>query len=233
MKLVTPADVMNAFRNTPGYATLGWLNLKARNAISVDDYARKYEGGLLHPSEIPEHTRVIIRQAVSESSKRCKQAGLVSLGKMQWNLAVSGKSCENGWAHTLGDIMIIPEHLFSNGVTESLKRTLVHEAVHVAQRRDPVFADRYSEEELGFVKESEAAVRRIAGLGEHRFNPDTDGELWSRSGRIVHPILREDCEGLGDVYHVPNKTHGFAKIKNHEHPYEIMAESLAMIVYPI
>lgn len=147
-----------------------------------------------------------------------------------------GAGAENGWAHTVGNTIVIPESRRGSS-TASVASLLVHEATHVHQRRFPDDA-RKAAERMGY----DVVAPMASGLlGEPRANPDTDGKVYIKKGFYCESVWPEG----------PEKNYGLAGVRimcsleggpagdappeivsgwnNGEHPSEVAAEQNATI----
>lgn len=214
---------------------MGPKNLRARGVGTREEYRRSYRAGLYEWGRVPDPIRRRAVRLMDAARRRCREAGFHSLGSMPWRMTLSGRAAENGWAHTVGDVMVIPLRALEKRPDGDVLRLFVHEAVHVAQRKDPDGALELVSGEWGFRAlgpDEEAA--RVGRLGEARVNPDTDGRAYELDGRVCHPVFHGTPSGLAEIKLLPDSHHPrFLKIAdNHEHPFEIMAELVAAEVEP-
>lgn len=234
VELVSPAVASTIFGRSGLVERMGIDNLRARGAETRGDYERLYREGLYEWESVPKPIRQRAVRLIDEARQMCRDAGFLALGGMQWRIVLSDRRAENGWAHTVGDVMVIPLRALEKRPDGDVMRLLVHEAVHVAQRKDPEGAIGLVVGKWGFDPlrpDEEAAVGR---LGESRVNPDTDGRVYSLDGRVCHPVFHGSPSSLADVKLLPDSHHPrFLKTaENHEHPFEIMAELVAAEVVP-
>ncbi|AUF82568.1 hypothetical protein TetV_486 [Tetraselmis virus 1] len=208
---------------------LGELNLKARGALSKQEYKRNYKTGLADWLAVPVEDRQRLIGAVTVAKARAGEKGYTSLSKMQWRFGCStGKKTENGWPHTIGDVIIIPMSALERRTDKELVKLLVHEAVHVAQRKDPEGAEKFITEQLGFSLATDATKKYVRTLGEIRQNPDVNNKLYEKDGVICLPVFYGNVTSLADVKYKPFEQFNDMKwVNNPEHPYEIMAELIS------
>jgi hypothetical protein len=117
-----------------------------------------------------------------------------------------GNKCENGFPHTRSDyIFVTPEVIQSKDLCD----VLVHEKVHVYQRKNPMAA-RALAKRMGYVP-----WRRKERTDRVRSNPDEDDWLYKTAdGRVAALSFASDRpESLLDV-------------KGLQHPYEVQAYAL-------
>lgn len=226
--LVSPAEAARAFEASGLLRLMGPKNLTARGASSAREYAEQYRRGLIAWESVSEDAKRNAHEAVAEAKRACAAADYRGLARMPWRICPSDATVENGYPHTVGDVMIIPLERIRRG-GESLAKLLVHEAVHVAQRRDPEGAYGLVVDKWGFRALSRDETARVTQLGEARVNPDTDGRIYRLGTEICHPVFTEDPESLADIELRPSAGHARFRgaAQNHEHPFEIMAETVA------
>lgn len=150
---------------------------------------------------------------------------------LPWKIAVLDDLAENGWPHTHGEIICIPR---SFRALPNLVQTLVHERVHVAQRRHPiVFRDGIAVGEWGMkprpVDELDPRLSKFV-----RSNPDLDGFFYENREGVttvsLFPSVESAKQGLraavartfkdGEEIDGSGNTH-------EEHPYETQAYVIA------
>lgn len=208
--------------------TLGPKNLSARMASTAEEYKQIYKRGITDWSGVRPALRRRLVGTVNRAKHRLNALGYRALADMTWRFAcTTGRNSENGWPHTIGDVILMPVKSLENRPDAELLRLVVHEAVHVAQRQDPLGARRVVSS-MGFEPASANTRRLVLSLGEARKNPDTDGTLYERNGVVCHPVFKGHVSTLSDVAYLPHKRHkGFEWAHNPEHPYEIMAEMIS------
>lgn len=231
-ELVHPTEAARAFAASGLAERMGPKNLLARRAADAAAYKEQYGRGMLDWGAVSPGVAAGVVDAARAAKRACAEAGYAALARMPWRIALSGDaSVENGYPHTVGDFMVIPLRAITSGAFGDLGQLLVHEAVHVAQRRDPEGAYRLVVGEWGFERVTDAAA--VDGLGEARVNPDTDGLVYGLEGKLCHPVFsKASPSSLADVSLRPDGAYprfeGLAR--NHEHPFEIMAELIASSV---
>lgn len=213
---------------------MGPKNLRARGVETRNDYKRAYLSGLHDWGDVPAPIRQRAVRLMRRAKSDCARRGFDALAAMKWRMVLSGQKAENGWAHTVGDVMVIPAKALEARPDGDLVRLFVHEAVHVAQRRDPRGALALVSDKWGFEPVSDREAERIGALGEARVNPDTDGKIYALGGRVCHPVFEGVPSTLADVRPRPDRYHPkyLGRADNHEHPFEIMAELVAQEVVP-
>jgi hypothetical protein len=129
------------------------------------------------------------------------------LVEIPWIFAKTrGNTCENGFPHTRRDFIFVTPEVIAN---KDLTDVLIHEKVHVYQRKNPAAA-RNLARRMGYVP-----WRRKERTDRIRSNPDEDDWLYKTlDGRLAALSFANDRpENLLDV-------------KGLQHPYEVQAYAL-------
>ena len=193
----------------------------------------------------PEHTRTpdsgegVRLRAVVHNAQRLLMAVAPrvtrALESVPWNVALVGGDVENGWPHTHGDVIFIPQGLQPDACV------LAHERVHVYQRLQPLQANDLICNYWGYAPYcSRQRFRPDAGVAL-RSNPDLNSLLYSWNGHVRAQVYRSarpqsladshvlalvtpPSSALRDARDAPQLPHC---VRQTEHPFEIMACLLA------
>jgi len=92
---------------------------------------------------------------------------------LSWKLVLVGNALENGMPHTIHDLIILPLHCLHSS---TLSETLVHEQIHVLQKKNPrpfqsLYRDIWKWTPISISFLTQYVPRSI--LDNHRANPDT------------------------------------------------------------
>ena len=105
----------------------------------------------------------------------------------EWTFALtSGTTYEQGWPHTRGDAIFLSTNIFESHSTDALlAATIVHERVHVIQRRQPL------EVHVALHAAGWVAVAPLDPdtRARRRANPDTDGRVYKDAEGRKHVAL--------------------------------------------
>jgi hypothetical protein len=195
------------------YCKNSWANKKARHNFLYD----------VHP-HISEADQLKIREAIPK-----------------WiapvNIVVLNNTADNGYPHTRPNIICIAQHNIDSHTLESI---LIHESVHMLQRRYPKIWDSIYENVLNMKTTNEQIPHELAAYV--RYNPDTiytPNYIWNDKWIPVPVYLRKDNPQLGDIrvnfYNVTTQkwqayppiewTKFFGEMNNseQEHPHETAA----------
>ena len=157
-----------------------------------------------------------------------------------WKIAILDERAENGWPHTHGDVICIPRTFRS---LKNLVQTLVHERVHLIQRKRPdLFRDLIAIKAWGMMAIPVAALEPADALPFRRSNPDLDGNLYMRKKDGAVPIslfASVDDAIRGGLS--ASRVHLFKNGREiedsngsdqEEHPYETQAYLIAEAIVP-
>ena len=131
--------------------------------------------------------------------------------KHQWKFSLVDEDYEEGFPHTRKDIIFLSPKVVNYDDTELVK-LLIHESVHISQRYDKEFLNKYLE------KHKYTISRRRDTEPMIRANPDLDEFIYMDAGGIemLYKYKSVKPEGINDI--IPSK---------HEHPFEVMAYEIA------
>jgi hypothetical protein len=181
------------------------------------------------------------------------EAALSTDAKMgPWRIAVLLDRAEGGWPHTHGGVVCLPRSLAAGPRSEARVRTLVHERVHVFQRRHPELARRLYSERWGMRRIPRDAVLgdSSAGRERRRSNPDLDRFLYplgsdatvrvllfpseqaARAGGLAAAVSHALDVETGEVVAVDKEEGKEDTMMPYEHPNEAMAYLMADMAVP-
>lgn len=191
------------------YDTFTKYDLRARGVTSIEEYKKL---------KCCEKITKTITEKIQQYTKKIDEIfSTFSIpwfngkraAKIPWKIAYlpNTYSYEGGLPHTRGKNVIVltsPKNLFS---------TLVHEKVHLYQKKYPKDVEKYLSEK-GFEK-----LRKREEKDRIRANPDIDEWIYKKGNsvykyvyRSAYPKTIEDVNGL------------------HEHPFEEMAEDIEKLI---
>jgi hypothetical protein len=200
-------------------------DLKARNAISINDYISKYKNSIV---EFTQKENIQLQDLTKQADKLLiKYPKLVSI---PWKFKKLSNNIENGFPHTLNDTIFLSS-------IPSLQ-TLIHEKMHVYQRLYPIETTKLIHDIWGFqIKEKQENITNI------RNNPDLNSFVYGKDDYyIVQLYNSENPTNLQDsaTYKVTSNNQlqitaqdiGFpTSIGQVEHPYEMMACIIPQILF--
>ena len=130
-----------------------------------------------------------------------------------WKLGcIKGKLYENGLPHTRSDVIIISKENVKDYSMNKLTKTLIHEKVHIYQKRYPDDMLLYLEEN-NFIR-----VKTRDSDDNVRSNPDLDNFIYKDAeNNIYKATYLDDARNIEDIKYSP------IDHQSYEHPYEKMA----------
>lgn len=176
--------------------SLSVVDLYARKAKSLDIYLSKIK---VIPFTDLEKERLI--RLSNQVDDLILEKGILDpkLESIKWYFVKSNNTYENGLPHTRKwkDIVFIVLTKVSLKKDDNyLRKTLLHEKVHVYQKLYPVETELYIKN-LGFKK---AKLRK--GFNERlRANPDLNQFIYTRDGKMYYSVYRSNFpKGISDTY---------------------------------
>lgn len=150
------------------FKALSSADLRARAIPSLEqsDYAYKYVSSYKHFTDLDrdkiDKSILMIRQLLKDFPK---------LLNTRWNFVKINANIENGYPHTIGDVIILNDDVMQYDLHQFTK-TIIHEKFHVIQRLYPL----YFQELYKTMKFSSIKMAKTPQL--KRSNPDLDGSVY-------------------------------------------------------
>lgn len=185
-------------------------DLLARSISSQQGYIKLYTDSLQSFSAAEKQTlRDLIRQA-SEAIAPYK-----NLSSLDWKLIKIDSNIEMGWPHTLGDVIILSNKFFQLPPEKQLT-TIIHEQIHVYQRRFPIETNHLIESWKFKI------LNRMENIPLARNNPDLNSFVYGKgTTEYVQLYNSATPKDLSDSS--PASQEG-------EHPHEMMAALLPTLI---
>ena len=225
-EFVTKSYMYDVIDKSQFFKNMSPVDLMARDADSAAEYKSIYKNHVIEFTTTEKKRLTRITKAFPH------------LQNIQWKFAKASDRLENGYPHTLHDVIILPASFFQKD-DDTMKTTLVHEKIHVYQRL-------YPEEtlnlltRLGFSKTDPSKLpEQISSM--KRNNPDIQGVFHFNNTIPVHvyksvrPTSLADSKTIlydfkkGFVVHEDGQFIPYY-INQKEHPYEIMAVLIPKIL---
>jgi hypothetical protein len=212
-------DEVNAVlgRNQTFYDSLTPSDLSARNVVTKEQYVEmSKEAGL----DFERDEEELIRNSVGKAKRHLQRIKTPwfdgkEAAEIPWKFAVTQTFYEQGLPHTVEDVIILPKDFLArmkNGGDRFIN-TLVHEKVHVYQKLKG-FDEYIRHHQIEKVKPREHSDMI-------RANPDLDGWVYKKDGRLYGAFYKSDTpSSILDV-------HLHEGSQRHEHPLEEMAILIA------
>jgi hypothetical protein len=138
---------------------------------------------------------------------------LKEVANLNWNIALVNHSYEQGFPHTRDQIIFISPEIVNKRI-EELTKTLVHEKIHIYQRKNPELM-KLILYKMGF--KPHTMRKNIPCI---RANPDVNEFVYLRKGRPMFNCYASlSPKGINDVR--------LEDQPEDEHPFEMMAYHIA------
>lgn len=212
---------------SPYFHEMNNIDLEVRSSPSMQSYQQKYVQGR---DEFRMEERNILAMLIEEVDTLLTPFS--HFRNMPWKLAKVSKQLEQGYPHTIGDIIILSDDFFDIPYSRQ-KSILIHEKVHVYQRLYPdTIASLY--EQWGFQRVS---MIPQDVLKRRRNNPDLQG-WYQYKNKIVAQLYDKNAKMLSDSKPCMLEENVCTSPKDYmpsyigqlEHPNEIMASMVPLIV---
>jgi hypothetical protein len=198
----------------PYYQSFSIYDLEARGVKSLDEYLQKIKPTI---SDFSNSQIKRIQKLSSSANQRIQNLNKKWLNgkvlkEMTWKFGLTnGNGYEGGLPHTRDDYIMLSDEVLKND-DKYLIGTLIHEKVHLYQRKYPDAVEKYKEEN---------GIRRWKRKDVNdriRANPDTDEYIYkTKNGEAMMSVYEKNPKGLEDVKTYPKEG------QQNEHPHEKMA----------
>jgi len=209
-------------KNDDFYSTFFPADLEARHVTSIAEYKDKIRSVVTEFSFLEKIILVVCMFRADQKLKKIREQyfdGEKAVQKVEWRIGcVEGREYEYGLPHTVGTTIIFTKEMMEDYSWTDLIDTLVHEKVHLYQKRYPEDVDRYLSEK-GFVVDKKRSFEdRI------RANPDINQTVYKRVyGNKENNEENNDKYRMQYVFRPVNITDTIQKDHRKEHPFEEMA----------
>lgn len=229
----TQAEMSKVVNASPYFNTMSTIDLFARGKqVSNTAYKQEYIADLMVFTDQEKAELSSLVDAVDDL------APTKHLSKLPWRFAKVASRIENGYPHTLEDVIVLPEtFLAAKTPNEKKMLTLAHEKVHVFQRRHPVETAALLKA-LGYAEVAmPLEVKAIA-----RNNPDISGLYHKNNMAPVQVYNSSQPKSIADSTTMYLRTtdstlltraqeHLPSYITQAEHPYEMMAVTIPLVLF--
>ena len=215
------ADFKRAISRSPYFARMTPADLYARDATSIAEYMNTYIAAFMEFTP-------------AEKDRLTKLVSMIHYAPhIPWNFAKVSSVIEKGFPHTLEDTIVLSDTSLAHD-DFSLTETLIHEKVHILQRREPAHAAEFIKR-WGFIKSGHIThplKRNNPDLPEENYallpntaimqlyNSDRPSSIADSQPFVVSTVTHE-IQPFQNSGNLPSYVHQL------EHPYEIMATVIA------
>lgn len=191
--------------NDAFYSTFFEKDLEARGVSSIAEYKKKVVAK--SGSSFTWFDKIKLAICARKADKRLR---IKNIESVEWRIGcVDNSAYESGLPHTLSNTIVLTRDIMETYSMKELENTLIHEKVHLYQKRYPEEVDAHLKSR-GFTR-----TRKREKDDSIRANPDTDDMIWIHqpSGDVYKAEYREHPKSVSDIVSQQIK----------EHPYEMMA----------
>lgn len=219
--ITSTTDFKRAISKSPYFARMTPVDLYARGATSKTEYMNTYITAFMEFSP-------------AEKTRLTKLVSMIHYAPhIPWNFAKVSSAIEKGFPHTLEDTIVLSDTSLAHN-DHMLIETLIHEKVHILQRREPAHAAEFIKR-LGFIKSGHIThplKRNNPDLPEENYallpntaimqlyNSDRPSSISDSQPFVVSTVTHE-IQPFQNSGNLPSYVHQL------EHPYEIMATIIA------
>ena len=197
------------------YTTFYHIDFKTRNINNIEEYIPYIEKSVYNPNEDEKNK---IRKCINNSNSRLEKLHFNwfngnNAKELPWNIGcIQGKLYENGLPHTRGNIIILSKKDINEYSEKKLTNTLIHEKVHIYQKRYKNDVEEYlNEYNFSIVKKRDES-------DNIRSNPDLDNFIYKdNNNNIYKAIYKNNPKSIEDIVYSPINN------QSYEHPFEKMA----------
>lgn len=197
------------------YKTFHHIDLKTRNINNIEEYIHYIEKSVYDPTE---EEKDKIKKSILNANSRLEKLNFNWFNgnkakELPWNIGcIQGKLYENGLPHTRGTIIILSKKDINEYTEKKLTNTLIHEKVHIYQKRYKNDVEKYLDEyNFSVVKERDYS-------DNIRSNPDLNNIIYKdNNNNIYKAVYKNDPKSIEDITYSPINN------QSYEHPFETMA----------
>jgi hypothetical protein len=221
----------NTINKSAYFNKMSRLDLIARKSGSSEDYKKKYYNAL-----------IAFNNADKSKLERCiknidhKIRTYKKVYAIEWKFAKVSNDIELGYPHTLEDTIVVSPQ-FLETPEDQMMITLLHEKIHIYQRKYPLETEELILNVLDYqIKSVNSDILELA-----RNNPDINNLNYGKDDYVILQIYNSfSPKNIADsrlVKVVNNNVEDYKPKKSpnmhvqYEHPYEVMACYLPHIIY--
>jgi hypothetical protein len=198
------------------FGSLSEYDLRARNFITSSEYKDYYKSNV---EEFSDEEKSKVKNCVEKIDSICTKFN--NFNNIKWKFAKLCCNTENGFPHTLVDIIFLPTNYWRYSDSHQTE-TIAHEKIHIYQRQFPLFTSilihNFWNYEIYDLKRKYEKIRN---------NPDINSIIYTRRNSVCYQEYSSDNpKSLTDS--TLSKT--CSKTEKYEHPFEKMAYTIADII---
>lgn len=207
------------------------LDLIARNVKTYKEYIDLYINNL---SYFDAKETNIIKNIIDKIDKLYNIKITKYFKNIPWKFIKQSTIIENGWPHTLGDVIVLSSDFFNLDEKNQIL-ILIHEKIHIYQRLYPIETHKLIHNYLNF-----EVTNKIQNILNARNNPDINNFIYKKNNIIIAQLYNSlspsnisdsSVYDLNKNIKISTDDLNISKIvKQYEHPFEIMACTLPEII---
>lgn len=163
------------------------IDMRARNIETISDYLPIIYNSCSEFTEKQKKKLVkavkIVDKFLLELDDKNEYFDGKKASRVRWNIGcIRGKKYEGGYPHTVKNVIVLPKRELKYGI-KKLVRLLIHEKIHVYQRK-------YKNDMKKYLKNNHFVVTK--NHKRYQSNPDTDGKTYRLGKRIYQCLYRTE-----------------------------------------
>lgn len=224
---VNPENAFEEIKNSGYINKFSQKDMEVRKCDNKKLCEKLYQNNLIHFSYDDKRDLQKLIKLCNEKLIKYK-----NLYNVPWKLCKTTRKLEEGMPHTHTDIIFLSDSFFRTNNDESKMITLIHEKLHVYQRKYKQKTEElYNKYNFSKVEKKNINLRRT--------NPDLDSYDYNYNGVLIYSEYKDNAKSLRDVdtkfISIESKTNKEKKeieelAKNgyqNEHPNEIFASIIS------
>jgi hypothetical protein len=204
IEIETKENMSKIIKESQYFNRMTKYDLLARNIGTIDSYKKLYLDSI---QEFTNNEKRILEEYTRKIDEIFTKFKFKNLLELPWKFCKIKSDIEQGWPHTLADIIILNKEVLNS---PDLLTTLVHEKIHVYQRFFPMQTHILITDFWGF-----EILDTLQNIPKIRNNPDINNFVYGFKNKAFLRVYNsENPSSLNDT----NLNNSLT-----EHPYELMA----------
>lgn len=211
--------------NDKYYNTFNEIDYKVRNIKKIEEYNEYIKEST---TELNNEQINLLKKIIHKINNKLNNFEIIGFDgikakNIKWKIGfIKGDKYEFGLPHTRIDTILLPID-YLKGDTKELEKTLIHEKIHIYQKKYQNDIDLYLKNE-GFNKLFHKNI-----FNDIRANSDIDNYVYlDKNNNIMRSIYKNNPNNLNDIIFTTNYKFNYYA---NEHPYEYMAYKLENLIF--
>lgn len=230
IQYVSNRYMQNTINKSVYFNKMSRLDLIARKSGSSEDYKKKYYNSLIAFNNADKSKLEKCIKNIDHKIRKYK-----NVYGIDWKFAKVSNDIELGYPHTLEDVIVLTPKFFELP-EDQMKITLLHEKIHIYQRKYPLETEELILNVLEYkIKSVNSDILELA-----RNNPDINNLNYGKDDYVILQIYNsfspKDISDSRVVKVINNNVQDYKPDNQqnmhvqYEHPYEVMACYLPHII---